>query len=569
MEQEIKKFEFEKSRVRILVVDDESSIREMISMTLKDDGWTVETAENGKVAFEKLSNTPFHIVMTDIQMPEMSGMELLEAVKKKAPHIEVMIMTSNASFETAVKAVQNGAYDYLNKPFDDLAVIPKKMKQVAEKILLRQQNAELMKRLKSANLNLKLLFESTRELNGILELEALRNCVFKELPKLMQKESVPIAWYERTEAGWNRVAHLSAAEALPEVIEGSDLDGFCTAHNVSQLKPIRFEYEGKISEALIFQSHSEWLPDLFFQEVRTAYEKVRMHERWVSLANRDGLTMLHNHRYFQDRLRQELAQAKRQSSPLSLILLDVDHFKKYNDKFGHPAGDDLLRELSRLLTAELGNRESDIVARYGGEEFVLVLPFTPVEGAMVKAQRIQEAVAKHPFAHAAEQPLGVVSVSIGVASFPSHATDSAALIESADRALYAAKSAGRNCVMSFDAIPSAVEHPSEEMPLPEPEVDVAPKTRLADVVDFGEDLPDPSVLAEQIQTGALPQALLPSPPTPPPPPPPAELKPMGDEVSLDSLMSSIGSAFDQAKKAEDAQKETSISLPEVKNESAS
>lgn len=541
MQEDRKKFEFDKSLVRVLVVDDEPSIREMITMALKDDGWSVETAENGKIAFEKLSASPFHVVMTDINMPEMSGIELLQAVKKRAPHIEVLIMTSNASLETAVQAIKSGAYDYLNKPFDDIGIVPKKMTQVAEKILLRQQNAELMKRLKSATSNLKILFEATRELNGILELGALRTCVLSELPKVQQRPNLQAAWYESAEQGWRRVASTPDSSDLPELVEGEDFEATLSIQADGPRKVVRLEYEGACTDLLVFDSTPDVLPELFMQEVRTTYEKVRMHARWVSLANRDGLTMLYNHRYFQERLRQELSQVKRQDGSLSIVLLDVDHFKKYNDQNGHPAGDELLRQLSHLLASEIGNRESDILARYGGEEFVLMLPFTPLEGALIKAKRIQEAVAAHSFPHGEKQPLGCVSVSVGVAAYPANALDAAELIERADQALYAAKSAGRNQVVGYDSIPSAKSISS----VVEPVVELVPKTTLADVVDFGEDLPDPSQLMARV-----------------------EVKVLGEEDSaLKTLMQSIDSAYETAKKDEAAQAEIAAAGGGMKNES--
>ncbi len=179
-------------------------------------------------------------------------------------------------------------------------------------------------------------------------------------------------------------------------------------------------------------------------ELRAAIEKLE------ELALRDGLTGLFNHRYLQEALDAEISRARRHGHPVGLVFLDVDHFKAYNDKHGHPAGDRLLRRLSEVL---LGGRESglptqtrasDIVARYGGEEFVIVLPATSYEGTLVKAERIRRLIADHPFDHCTEQPLGRVSVSVGVAAFPDHGADKQALIDVADRELYRAKGAGRN-----------------------------------------------------------------------------------------------------------------------------
>jgi diguanylate cyclase (GGDEF)-like protein len=134
------------------------------------------------------------------------------------------------------------------------------------------------------------------------------------------------------------------------------------------------------------------------------------------------------------------------------LFLDVDHFKAYNDKHGHPAGDRLLRRLAEVLLGgrvsglPAQTRASDIVARYGGEEFVIVLPETNLEGASIKAERIRSLIADFAFDNAAQQPLGCVSVSVGVAAFPNHGAEKQLLIDAADRQLYRAKREGRNRV---------------------------------------------------------------------------------------------------------------------------
>jgi diguanylate cyclase (GGDEF)-like protein len=170
------------------------------------------------------------------------------------------------------------------------------------------------------------------------------------------------------------------------------------------------------------------------------------------LALRDGLTGLYNHRYLQEVLDAEVSRAKRHAHPVSLLFIDVDHFKVYNDKNGHPAGDRLLGRIADVL---IGGRNSglpqqvrahDIAARYGGEEFVIVLPETGLEGALIKAERIRRTVADYAFEGGQDQPGGAVSVSIGVAAYPQHAADKRQLIDTADRELYRAKRAGRNRV---------------------------------------------------------------------------------------------------------------------------
>ncbi len=132
------------------------------------------------------------------------------------------------------------------------------------------------------------------------------------------------------------------------------------------------------------------------------------------LAYRDGLTGLFNHRYAQERLEEEFDRATRYARELSVLFMDLDHFKFYNDTQGHQAGDEVLRILAELMTKAV--RESDTLARWGGEEFIVIALETAREEACMLAERIRESVAGHAFPHAAIQPLGIVSLSIGVAS---------------------------------------------------------------------------------------------------------------------------------------------------------
>ncbi|MEZ4402480.1 MAG: diguanylate cyclase [Kofleriaceae bacterium] len=172
------------------------------------------------------------------------------------------------------------------------------------------------------------------------------------------------------------------------------------------------------------------------------HELAEANARLAQLAVTDGLTGLYNHRHFHERLALEVERSARNGLPLSLLMIDVDHFKHYNDHHGHPSGDEVLRQIGRLLTE--GRRANDLVARYGGEEFGVVLVDTAKFTAAKLAERIRERIAGFRFAHGGEQPMGRVSISVGVASFPDDATDAEALVRAADDALYAAKRAGRD-----------------------------------------------------------------------------------------------------------------------------
>lgn len=153
----------------------------------------------------------------------------------------------------------------------------------------------------------------------------------------------------------------------------------------------------------------------------------------------DPLTELMNRRAFEESLDRELERAVRYQTPLSLLMLDVDHFKSFNDSFGHPAGDEVLQRVAGLLRKE--SRKSDAVARYGGEEMAIVLPNTGTEDALSMAERFRCVIAEEPWDKRA------ITVSVGVASISDVVYDRTTLVEAADAALYAAKEAGRNRVV--------------------------------------------------------------------------------------------------------------------------
>lgn len=311
--------------LRILVADDEQSLRTIVSQVLGEDGHAVTTVASGEEALTVFRKQPFPLVITDIRMGGMSGIDLLQNVKKMSPDTAVIIMTSHASLDTAITALRTGAYDYLVKPFEDISLISAVVNRAFERIRLSEENRALLEKLRLKN----------------AELEK-NNAILK------------------------------------------------------------------------------------------------------NLAIRDGLTALYNHRYFQEALAVELVRSRRYTRNVSLVFMDVDYFKKYNDAHGHPDGDKVLIALSNIFRDSV--RVSDIVARYGGEEFVLLLPETTKENALRLAEFIRKKVSDHPFPGRETQPLGRVTISLGVATFPQDGTDGSSLIERADKALYEAKRTGRNKV---------------------------------------------------------------------------------------------------------------------------
>ncbi|MGH9882787.1 MAG: diguanylate cyclase, partial [Pyrinomonadaceae bacterium] len=189
------------------------------------------------------------------------------------------------------------------------------------------------------------------------------------------------------------------------------------------------------------------LLEIIGPQIAVALERAEWQERATEfqlMSITDPLTSLPNRRYLEERLTEELNRSKRYEYPMSFLMIDIDDFKSYNDLNGHQAGDLALQITAHCLKAAL--RSADVASRYGGEEFCIVLPQTPINEAEVIAERIRQRVHSTTFPHGKTQPLGAVTISIGVSTFGKHIDTAERVIAAADRALYSAKNQGKNRV---------------------------------------------------------------------------------------------------------------------------
>lgn len=308
----------------VLVVDDDAAIRGIVAEVLSDDGHDVEQVESAERALQRLDDGGIDLVITDIRMAGMDGLSLLREIRSRDDIIQVIIMTSHATMDSAVGALKSGAYDFLTKPFESLDLI-------------------------SAT--------ATRALDAVAS---------------ARERNLLVATLTRNNA-----------------------------------------------------------------------ELERMNNFFRDLAIKDGLTNLYNHRHLQEALTAEVDRSKRYSRDLSVLFIDVDHFKTYNDTQGHPAGDEVLRGIARILLEHA--RHSDIVARWGGEEFVVLAPETGERAAADLAERLRAGVSTYPFLGRETQPNGLITISVGVATLLADGSHTS-LVQRADAAVYEAKAAGRNTV---------------------------------------------------------------------------------------------------------------------------
>jgi diguanylate cyclase (GGDEF)-like protein len=228
--------------------------------------------------------------------------------------------------------------------------------------------------------------------------------------------------------------------------EGKDIDGAFTAGAADYIvKPINIvELLARVRSALSLKREMDCRKQREEDLVRLTRQLEEANQKLERLSSVDGLTEIANRRFFDSMFGQAWRYAQRQASPLSLILIDIDHFKDYNDSFGHLSGDECLKKVAEALSATL-HRPADLVARYGGEEFVVLLGDTDAKGAAVVAEllRVRVEALRMPQAPAADRPH--VTISLGVATVVPHpALGAQQLIAAADRALYQAKRDGRN-----------------------------------------------------------------------------------------------------------------------------
>lgn len=189
---------------------------------------------------------------------------------------------------------------------------------------------------------------------------------------------------------------------------------------------------------ITFKREAEKKMQQLLKDLQAANEKLE------ALSTIDEMTQLPNFRFFKHQLSLEHTRAMRASGHYAIVFTDIDFFKKYNDRNGHPAGDDLLRRLAKILAKNV--RAHDLPARYGGEEFVVLCPGIDWRGAATLAERLKQMVAETEFPHGGHQPNGRVSISVGVASFPQDGSTIEEVLEAADQAMYYSKTHGKNQV---------------------------------------------------------------------------------------------------------------------------
>ncbi len=475
---------------------------------MQENGFRTIQAQNAELGLEKYHQETPDLVLMDLMLPGMSGQEAINKIREEQhpnTYTPIIIITAKNAIEDIVRGLESGADDYVVKPFHFSELLARvktalRLKELNEMLVqqsnqLEEANSEIRslnktllsknKELRKSVYNLHSLFEISMDLNSILELDKLVNSILLTLAgqfscnklifMLARKHDI-----SRLEIVNSKGFHKDDLKDLL-VTRKDPLIGFFTKKpRPASLKEIGTRAKNSIALREFKKLKIQILSPVIVQQSviglicmgprvkNKAYAKqdleqistlgniisisisnASLYQEVEQLSYMDGMTELHNYRYFELRLKEEVLRHKRTNQGLSLLILDVDNFKNYNDTLGHPAGDEVLRKLGKILKTAL--RENDIVARYGGEEFAVILPAVDKKGAIILADRLRMTVEETYFDHEEIQPGGKVTVSIGSASMPEDALDHKELINKADIALYSAKRNGRNRVCDYDA----------------------------------------------------------------------------------------------------------------------
>ncbi|MFL5578259.1 MAG: diguanylate cyclase [Gemmatimonadaceae bacterium] len=484
---------------RILIVDDDPAILHTLTWILKENGYDVVSAHGGDGLLESLAEHAPDLLLLDVMMPDLDGFQLLERVKAddRWRDLPVLMVSALPPEDATVRTLGLGAADFIRKPFrvrELLARIQAQLRQRevlrAAREALRSTERELVRAREEAESRRKLmdiLHEVTSDLSsdeifhilarrvaraldishcsvvlarpgdrvGVVatayENPGLRNLEiqidrYPEIRAALDHGRVVLIEDLRTSALYENVRRAWAAEgtrvairsviALPFTLDRLQAGVFFLRR--TEAEPPLTREDAEFADAVIKAAVASIQRAQLIESARAD------NARLEALAHTDPLTQTLNRRAMTLRLGAELERARRYDSVVTLLLLDLDHFKKINDGYGHLVGDEVLREVAVLLANAV--RSVDVVARYGGEEFVVVLPETGEEGAVSFAERIRERIASQPFGGAEGARLSMTA-SIGVATYPAPGVEGVEdLFSRADAALYRAKAEGRNRV---------------------------------------------------------------------------------------------------------------------------
>lgn len=449
---------------RVLVVDDIEANLRLLAARLAADYFEVTTAANGTEALRAMETTAFDVVLLDVLMPDIDGFEVCRRIKAspRTSQVPVVLITALQHQSDRVRGLEAGADDFISKPVDDIELVVRvrnliRMKRTMDELRMRARTGQDLS-----------LQATESELDGPLS----GACVFiiDNDPSSMEfiKRGLQDGYEVKCETRPGRALYRCVEEDPDLVIVNGAMEGMDPLRLCSQMRsndhmrmiPILLVASRRNDRRQILKAMEIGVNDFVEMPLdpseftlrcrnqirykRTSDGLLRAMQETIEMAATDALTGLYNRRYFEHHASAHIAKAIAEGKHLSLLLIDVDHFKQINDRYGHDIGDAVLVEFARRLRRNV--RGLDLVCRYGGEEFVVVTPETNHDKAQYVAERLRSEIAGAPFIVPATDEALEITASIGVSTLQLSDETTGSLLKRADLGLYSAKNEGRNQV---------------------------------------------------------------------------------------------------------------------------
>jgi diguanylate cyclase (GGDEF)-like protein len=475
----------DKAAVRILVSDDDTVNLQVLLNQLTMRGYMVTTAATGEETLDILQRDPhFDLVLLDVMMPDISGFEVCRHIRKRRSlyDLPILMLTAKSRPEDCRMGLEQGANDYVTKPFDKEELIARvqnllTLKQAVQNAIVQARRLEAEQKQREY---LEQLRSMTEDLTSTLELSQVTRRFLTHVTDAIpcqsawtvlvedQRMEVMACRHVGDQAGasqsfapiaipWNDtlnqvrgpvIMSQSFVDEFIEAVQSATQPGPCLAMPLVTAEQVRGYVLMIHHPEEGFDTDTMELAYTLAKQGAVAIENARLFEKISKMAVIDSLTGLYNRRYFFIEGKKALRQSVRYKKPLSVMILDVDHFKLFNDTHGHATGDKALTQVAEAILHSC--RETDVAARYGGEEFVVLLPETDIDEAFSAAERLRRSIQLHPIE---VEGLGQLplTVSVGVATYSVVTNEFKTLLKHADEALYDAKKSGRNAVRCYQS----------------------------------------------------------------------------------------------------------------------
>ncbi|PHO08935.1 hypothetical protein CPG37_12010 [Malaciobacter canalis] len=430
--------------IKVLYVEDENDVREFTGKTIKAIVKEIIIAADGKEGLEKFKeHLDVDLIVTDINMPKMGGLEMCAYIKEINPAIPIVITSAHNDPNFLKKAIDVGVSAYAMKPIDLYQLIESMIKAV-EPIFLRKQ-------LEEVNLSLEeKVEEGIQKVKSILD--AQDNIVFVSSSNIITNVNKKFLEFFGTDSLEEFLNNVSCVSKLfknergffsPEILKDSNKNWIEYLQNLSEVdRVVKITNKDGIDRVFTVNIDDYEQGQHFVISLTDITELKEKSNLLEYQASHDLLTGLFNRQKFHEIFGKEIRRDRRYQNDLSLILFDIDHFKKFNDEFGHNMGDEVLKFIAEVVTRSV--REHDTVVRWGGEEFLVLLPETNIDGAMKVAEKIRNAIQEFKSKKLPKQ----ITASFGVTTLDEGDIEEE-FIKKADIALYKAKRDGRNMVSSY------------------------------------------------------------------------------------------------------------------------